>query len=205
MLRQLVRAGARRTLVLAAGVVVLLGGVTVPAYAGGAGGGFTPPARISLAGAISPGSAAVAGGVRPASEPASSAYDFMLYDHATGSWAWTGYNVCSWSGVPRANYSVSWEPYGDKVFVRDCKAEGWGVRAAVYTAEWNYDGGYNTGTYTGLTIHDCCSVGDGGWKGMSSIQERSMVYVRVWSYKGSSMMNMFLVGPFETTKGYEPI
>lgn len=88
------------------------------------------------------------------------------------------------SGVP---YIIAWDPSGDKVFLRDCKADGWGARVYVNRIPPN-----NANlVYTGLTLHDPSAGGDGSWKGMSSIPEHQFISVHAYSYRGNSKKNQY--------------
>lgn len=97
-----------------------------------------------------------------------------------GSWgdlSRTHTNTCGGDGNP--NYSVNWQPNGDKLFIRDCDADGYGARAQIYYSNADSD----VGNYSGLTATDRSSKGDGGWKA-KNIRETNYVMIRAWSYRG---------------------
>lgn len=64
-----------------------------------------------------------------------------------------------------AGYVYGWKGDGDKVFARDCKADGWGVKVSVYyynetAGEWQF----------AFRVKDSTPAGDGAWKSMNLME-----------------------------------
>lgn len=141
-------------------------------------------------------------GVSTLNEPNSCCYEFAVFSfpfmgrdqHNEQDHMWSCY--MGFDSDSPSIYSVNWDPRGDKVFVRDCEGDGWGVRARVYYG----DGDGGPGAYTGLTIRDCCAKGDGGWKGRSDIQEHRNVYIKLNSYRDGDSKNEVTIGPYRTSR-----
>jgi hypothetical protein len=76
-----------------------------------------------------------------------------------------------------ATFIYGWKGDGDKVFARDCRGNGWGVKVSVYyynetAGEWEYH----------FKITDSNAGGDGGWKS-KDIGELFWIKLHAYEYK----------------------
>lgn len=82
---------------------------------------------------------------------------------------------------PDARYAIGWQPDGEWLFGRDCKADGYGVVVeADYLAS---DGSWKDI----VDVWDSSSAGDGAWRQDLNAPENKKVRIYVWKSKNSTV------------------
>lgn len=83
------------------------------------------------------------------------------------------------------HYGFAWHHDGDKVFLIDCAANGWGTKIRV-----RYRNAADTGWLTAGTLHDPSAPGDGGTKSFATIvPENRKIRLESWEYQGDNLAN----------------